>query len=267
MDKEIEELAEFLGESQHHPFKYAVPATKEKLRNQAKYLFNIGYRKPSGKVTEIKKIIRNKLDKLIFKWHPECECEIGEYPCPMHKWMQEEEKIIDEISNAIGQQPSVSTSQHKDHVVNSQQPSSALKWFTTSNPLLGNVSPIWMIKNGRENKLLKFIENCIDENGDFEQQPKESTIGSLLDHKFGWQGDDANDVANVVKQQPSDEVKSCGCCGSKMVYIRGKYPKEDNRLICPCCAYERLEQINEISSKNYGVANTGVDNNIEGIGK
>lgn len=46
--------------------------------------------------------------------------------------------------------------------------------------------------------------------------------------------------------------ESCGCCGSKMVYIRGKFPKEDNRLICPCCAYERLEQINDISNKDYG---------------
>jgi transposase-like protein len=44
----------------------------------------------------------------------------------------------------------------------------------------------------------------------------------------------------------------CGICGSKMVYIRGKYPKDKKRKICPTCAYERLEQINEISSRDYG---------------
>ena len=44
----------------------------------------------------------------------------------------------------------------------------------------------------------------------------------------------------------------CGICGGKMVYIRGKYPKDKKRKICPTCAYERLEQINEISSRDYG---------------
>lgn len=31
-------------------------------------------------------------------------------------------------------------------------------WFDTKNPLLGNVSPIEMIKSGRWEKLFKFIE-------------------------------------------------------------------------------------------------------------
>ena len=44
----------------------------------------------------------------------------------------------------------------------------------------------------------------------------------------------------------------CGICGGNMVYIRGKYPKDKKRKICPTCAYERLEQINEISSREYG---------------
>ncbi len=39
-----------------------------------------------------------------------------------------------------------------------------LEWFTTPNPLLGNVSPIEMIKNGRGDKLCKWIANQIDEN-------------------------------------------------------------------------------------------------------
>jgi len=39
-----------------------------------------------------------------------------------------------------------------------------IEWFTTPNPLLGGVSPIWMIKTGRGKRLLQFIENLIDDN-------------------------------------------------------------------------------------------------------
>lgn len=46
----------------------------------------------------------------------------------------------------------------------------------------------------------------------------------------------------------------CSCCGSYKVQIRGKYPNDPKRRICPTCTYEKLEQINEISSPNYGVA-------------
>lgn len=51
------------------------------------------------------------------------------------------------------------------------------------------------------------------------------------------------------------EVKAlCNHCGGSMVYIRGRYPKQEKRLVCPTCATERLETINELSDKNYGVA-------------
>lgn len=50
------------------------------------------------------------------------------------------------------------------------------------------------------------------------------------------------------------ETESCGICGSKKVEIRGKHPKQPPRLVCPCCAQERLEQIQEISSPSYGQA-------------
>lgn len=39
-----------------------------------------------------------------------------------------------------------------------------LKWFKTKNPFLGGVSPIDMIKAGREVKLCKYILNTIEEN-------------------------------------------------------------------------------------------------------
>lgn len=53
---------------------------------------------------------------------------------------------------------------------------------------------------------------------------------------------------------PMIEIKDnqCNVCGGEMVLIRGKYPGNDKRYTCPTCTCERLEQINEISSKNYG---------------
>lgn len=56
------------------------------------------------------------------------------------------------------------------------------------------------------------------------------------------------------------QIGGCNVCGGKMVYIRGRYPGTDNRLVCPTCAVERLEQIRKISSPDYGQASqaTGV---------
>jgi len=33
-------------------------------------------------------------------------------------------------------------------------------WFRTDNPLLGNVSPDWMLKNGKVMRLRKFIDEA-----------------------------------------------------------------------------------------------------------
>jgi len=45
---------------------------------------------------------------------------------------------------------------------------------------------------------------------------------------------------------------SCNVCGDNLVYIRGKFPNTDKRLTCPTCTTERLDQISEISHKDYG---------------
>jgi hypothetical protein len=50
----------------------------------------------------------------------------------------------------------------------------------------------------------------------------------------------------------TDKVETCSCCGGKQVYIRGRYPNTDNRLVCPTCATERLEQIQTIADHSYG---------------
>lgn len=55
----------------------------------------------------------------------------------------------------------------------------------------------------------------------------------------------------LLDMQPK---QGCRVCGGTMVFIRGKYPGADKREVCPTCAWERLEQINEISQPNYGMA-------------
>ena len=47
------------------------------------------------------------------------------------------------------------------------------------------------------------------------------------------------------------EHKGCNCCGGKLVFIRGKYPTDKERKICPTCTYERLEEIHRISDADY----------------
>jgi len=39
-------------------------------------------------------------------------------------------------------------------------------WLNTENPLLGGVSPLYMLENGKEEKLLKFIETQLGENNE-----------------------------------------------------------------------------------------------------
>jgi hypothetical protein len=51
-----------------------------------------------------------------------------------------------------------------------------------------------------------------------------------------------------------DKKEGCGTCGGELATIRGKYPGTDKRKVCATCNTERLEQINEISSTNYGKA-------------
>lgn len=56
------------------------------------------------------------------------------------------------------------------------------------------------------------------------------------------------------KSYESAEGNRCGICGGVTTEIRGRHPKDDKRNVCPTCCAERLDQINEISSRHYGVA-------------
>jgi len=37
-------------------------------------------------------------------------------------------------------------------------------WMTTKNPMLGGVTPLWMMEHGRGDKLAKFIRAALKEN-------------------------------------------------------------------------------------------------------
>jgi len=43
-------------------------------------------------------------------------------------------------------------------------PRKTVQWFTTLNPMLGDISPRDMIRLGRFKKLLKFVLNALEEN-------------------------------------------------------------------------------------------------------
>lgn len=69
--------------------------------------------------------------------------------------------------------------------IDSPKPMTPLDWFLTPNPLLGNVSPVEMIKDGRLGKLCAWIVNQIEENWDL-VGPKQtdldkSSIAKILD--------------------------------------------------------------------------------------
>ena len=49
-------------------------------------------------------------------------------------------------------------------------------------------------------------------------------------------------------------IEGCLVCGGKEVYIRGKHPGDEMRLVCPTCLMEKIELLREIISPSYGVA-------------
>lgn len=51
---------------------------------------------------------------------------------------------------------------------------------------------------------------------------------------------------------------NCGICGGSMVEIRGRYPHTEKRKVCPTCLAERMDQIREVSSPDYGQAYNAV---------
>jgi hypothetical protein len=38
-------------------------------------------------------------------------------------------------------------------------------------------------------------------------------------------------------------VRFCQCCGGRLAMIRGKFPGQPDREVCPTCVVERLEEM------------------------
>jgi len=51
-----------------------------------------------------------------------------------------------------------------------------------------------------------------------------------------------------------NEMTGCGVCGGAMALIRGRYPNQDKRLVCPTCLAERMDNIRELTDRDYGKA-------------
>lgn len=53
-----------------------------------------------------------------------------------------------------------------------------------------------------------------------------------------------------------DERYSCDICAGRMIFIRGRHPGTDNRLVCPTCLAERMDSIRDMTDPEYGKAYT-----------
>ena len=59
-------------------------------------------------------------------------------------------------------------------------------------------------------------------------------------------------VAGGVRAMGEKELKGCPVCGSQIATIRGKYPSEPKRQVCPTCLKERMDVIHDMSDPVYG---------------
>ena len=50
------------------------------------------------------------------------------------------------------------------------------------------------------------------------------------------------------------DLLCCEVCGGRMVYIRGRHPGRDNRIVCPTCMAETLDDIKGRLRDDYGRA-------------
>ena len=59
---------------------------------------------------------------------------------------------------------------------------------------------------------------------------------------------------NRIDKTTEVEASGCDICGGRMVYIRGRYPGMDNRIVCPTCMAETLDDIKGRLRDDYGKA-------------
>ncbi len=60
-----------------------------------------------------------------------------------------------------------------------------------------------------------------------------------------------------------EKKEGCGICGSQLIKIRGRHPREPWRKVCATCLQERFERIHEETSSDYNKGYKGDPNEKE----
>ena len=95
------------------------------------------------------------------------------------------------------------------------------------------------LKNKIENRVgWRITEEVLNDVKQFIHEVREKTIAERDAQIMSWnkipiKGKLGEDITKTV----------CGVCGQVLAIIRGKYPNDSQRLVCPCCAIEILESI------------------------
>ena len=63
-------------------------------------------------------------------------------------------------------------------------------------------------------------------------------------------GSCVNDIPTIDRSTKPDKM-SCSVCGSYMTRIRGRYPHGDDRIVCPTCMADKLDDIHSMSDPDY----------------
>lgn len=63
---------------------------------------------------------------------------------------------------------------------------------------------------------------------------------------------DCKEVKETRASSANSELLSCSICGGRMVFIRGRHPGMDNRVVCPTCMAEKLDDIKDRLRGDYG---------------
>ena len=131
---------------------------------------------------------------------------------------------------------------------------SPLEWFTAPNPLLGNISPIDMIKNGRGDKLCKWILNQVDENSvpesvekDSRQTESKKDVEDLSVHGVSINKDGERiDPKDFYKPEPLCE---CGHTKSSHIYESGSC--RTGKVVCYCTSYKPAPESKPVETSGY----------------
>lgn len=91
-------------------------------------------------------------------------------------------------------------------------------------------------------KIIITIDEC--------EESDELILNSFLqdndfEYECKWESIKPTHNKPLTGSETSTQSKSCNVCGSGLVEIRGRYPKQPKRTVCATCAVEKLEYISE----------------------